>query len=250
MIRVVINGSKGAMGKILCEMVNDSDEFSLVAGVDRSIDGSENYTGYADLGRVNEDFDVLIDFSHYTQMPVLFNFLSQKKVPAVIATTGLSEKDEEELRKISNSMPVFRSRNFSVGINLLASILRQSSDILKSFDVEIIEKHHNKKVDSPSGTAFLLAEAVNQDDSYSYVHGRYGRDQKRNKTDIGIHSVRGGTIVGEHTVILAGEDEVIELTHSAGSKKVFAKGALLGAKYIFGKENGFYRMDDLFTTGR
>jgi len=202
------------------------------------------------LESVDVDFDVIIDFSHFSFTGNLVDYALSKRKPLVIATTGLSDEQENMIKDASKIIPIFRAKNFSLGINLIAHLIQEAQALLTDFDIEIIEKHHNKKVDAPSGTAFLLADSLNESNEYAYQHGRYGKTSKRDKKEIGIHSLRGGTIVGEHSVIFAGTDEVIEFKHEAHSKKVFAKGSLKAAEYLINQKNGLFNMNDLIKGGK
>ena len=197
---------------------------------------------------VKEEADVIIDFSHYSAFDDITNFAKERRLPIVMATTGLSKENEEYLRTLSKEIAIFRSANMSLGINVILDLVRRATKTLaESFDIEIIEKHHNKKVDAPSGTALMLADAVDQslEESSHRVFGRHGKNEKREKKDVGIHAIRGGTIVGEHTVLYAGMDELIEIKHTALSKNIFAVGAIKAAGFIAGKNSGYYNMEKL-----
>lgn len=192
--------------------------------------------------------DVVIDFSYHEAVPELIEFCVKSKTPVVVATTALSDAEEEIVRKASEVIPVFRSANMSLGINVLSKMIKAATPVLEdTFNVEIIEKHHNKKLDSPSGTALLLADSINEviSQKKDYIYGRHGKKDECKITDLGIHAVRGGTIPGEHTVIFAGPDEVIEVKHTAYSKEVFARGAIKAAQYIASKTKGLYSMEDI-----
>ena len=249
MLRIGISGCNGAMGRMLNETMSDMNDLSIVLGIDRNINLYNNtYPVYENPSSIDVDCDVIIDFSNPNNLNDLLNFCVDKKVGIVIATTGLSQEQEERIKECSKYIPIFKSSNTSIGINVLIDLVKKASKVLSdNFDIEIIEKHHNKKVDAPSGTAYMLANAINEelDNSMEYNYGREGTDAKRNKKEIGIHAVRGGTIPGEHTVMFAGMDEIIEIKHTALSKKVFAQGAVRAAKYIANKEPRLYCMDDL-----
>lgn len=246
MVDVIICGINGAMGKNLLEIIEDSSVFNIVAGIDH-VDGDFDFPVFTNPMDCNVKADVLIDFSHYLMIPKLIEFIESVKIPSVICTTGLSPEVEADLVKLSKSVPIFKSGNMSLGINVMIKLAKEATKALADFDIELIEKHHNKKIDSPSGTAKMIADAIKETalDEKEYVYGRYGLDAKRNPEDLTIHSVRGGTIVGEHEVLFAGIDELIEIKHSATSKKVFAKGALTAAKFLASKEAGFYDMNDM-----
>jgi len=237
MIDIILCGSTGAMGKILKEIIENSSTFNLSGEIDENNPISYDLTG-----------DVIIDFSHFSMIPDLLEFIESKKIPAVICTTGIDHTTENRIFEISKSVPIFRSQNMSIGINLLISIAKKAAEALSdSFDIEIVEAHHKKKIDSPSGTADMIAKELNSslNNKMEFVHGRSGNDTKRGHNEIGIHSIRGGTIVGEHTVIFSGEDEIIRIEHTATSKKIFATGALKAAEHIANKENGLYTMNDI-----
>lgn len=249
MLNVILHGCNGKMGKTLQKIISEEPDMSIMAGIDSSI--SENpvpFKFYMSPLDCETKADVVIDFSYYDAIEDLLSYCLKAKVPVVIATTALGEKELELIEKASEEIPIFHSANMSLGINVLSKMLKISIPILEdAFNVEIIEKHHNKKVDSPSGTALLLANAVNGavSEKKDFVFGRHSKNDECKITDLGIHSIRGGTIPGEHTVIFAGPDEVIELTHTVFSKEVFARGALKAAKFIVSKGNGLYSMEDM-----
>ncbi len=244
-MKILINGSTGAMGKTLIEMIDVSDELELAAGVSNEITGDESYPAFSNFEQINVDYDVIIDFSHYTVTDALIAYAIKMNKPVVLATTGLSAEQEANVVIASKSVPIFRAKNFSLGVNLIAHLIKSAQEVLKDYDIEIIEKHHNRKTDAPSGTAFFLADALNENQDYTYKYGREGNQAKREKNEIGIHAVRGGTIVGEHSVIFAGTDEIIEVNHAAHSKKVFANGAIKAAEFIGKQKNGLYNMNDI-----
>ncbi|MCT4593487.1 MAG: 4-hydroxy-tetrahydrodipicolinate reductase [Anaeromicrobium sp.] len=248
MIKVIVHGSCGKMGQVLVNMLESNPNTQVVAGIDKFfIDHKYDFPVFEKASDCNVDGQVVIDFSHYSLVSPLLDFCKKSKLPLVLCTTGLSEELEKEMVEASKEVAIFKSGNMSLGINLLIDLVKKATAVLNDFDVEIIEKHHNKKVDSPSGTAFMIANAIK--DSYKnekeFIYGRHGNHTKREKKEIGIHAIRGGTIVGEHTAIYAGEDEVIEIKHSASSKRVFAQGSIKAALYIADKEPGLYNMDDL-----
>lgn len=249
MIRVILNGCNGKMGRVLTKLINEEKDMEVVAGIDRESDRFENaFPVYSNILSCLEKGDVLIDFSHPSSMRDTLSFCVETKTPIVTATTGLSGEEMTLFVEASKSIPVFQSSNMSVGVNVIIDLAAQAANALgNTFDIEIIEKHHNKKVDSPSGTAFMIANALNEtfEQKKEYVYGRHGNEDKRTENHIGIHAVRGGTIVGEHTVIFAGPDEIIEIKHTALSKDIFALGAIRAAKFIAGRKNGYYNMKDL-----
>lgn len=244
MIKVLLSGCNGAMGDVLQEIINNEGQMQVVAGFDRMKNEKANFPVYINPKDCTEKVDVIIDFSHYSAFESILDYALTNKIPLVMATTGLTEENEASLIAASKTIPVFRTANMSVGVNVLLGIVAEAARQLEGFDIEIIEKHHNKKVDSPSGTALMLANEINGalDNSLEFTYGREGKSTKRQSNELGIHAIRGGTIAGDHTVIYAGEDEVIEIKHSASSKKVFAKGAVRAAKYIADKKIGLYNM--------
>lgn len=249
MIRIGLSGCLGTMGQIISELIEQQDGVELVFGIDkRAGEIDVLYPVFSLPKEVNLSCDVIIDFSNAGNVDDLIDYCISNQVAAVIATTGLSEKQEEKIKEAARIIPIFRSANTSLGINVLLDLVKKATSILSdNFDIEIIEKHHNKKVDAPSGTAKMIANAINKelDDSMEFNYGRSGNDAKRKEKEIGIHAIRGGTIPGEHTVIFAGLDEIVEIKHTALSKKVFAQGSIKAAQYILNKENGLYDMNNL-----
>lgn len=245
MLNILITGVSGAMGQKLQTIIGESADAQIVAGFDHIENDSLPFPVYTDLSKCTEKIDAIIDFSHFKAFPVIFNFAVEQKILIVIATTGLSEADQQAINDGASVIPIFKTANMSIGINLLAKTLKEMAATLEAgFDIEIIEKHHNKKLDSPSGTALLLADAVNAglEDKKEYTYGRYGRDAKRQPNELGIHAIRGGTIPGEHSVIFAGNDEIIEIKHTAMSKNVFAEGAVKAAHFLVNQKPGIYDM--------
>lgn len=249
MIRVILHGCNGKMGQMVTELCSQEEEIKIVAGVDAFQHGSGEYQVYRDIYQCNIAADVVIDFSTATAIDGLLNYCVEKKMPCVLCTTGLSDEQLDKIREASKETAVLRSANMTLGINLLMKVLREAVAALApaGFDVEIVEKHHNQKVDAPSGTAIAMADAMNEEmgDIYEYVYDRSWVRQKRDKKELGISAVRGGTIVGDHDVIFAGADEVITFSHRAYSKAVFAKGAIQAAKFLTGKPAGLYSMSDV-----
>lgn len=245
MVDIIVHGACGKMGHVLEDIISRREDCKIVAGVDL------NGAAYADFPVVstyeNLHGDVMIDFSHPDALNELLAFCCREHMPVVVATTGYSSEQIEQIKQASKQIPIFFSFNMSIGINLLASLVRRAVSVLgDDFDIEIIEKHHNQKIDAPSGTAILLADAINQQagEKYEYVYDRCHVKKKREKKELGIHSVRGGNIVGEHEVIFAGRDEIISLSHSARSKEVFAVGAVNAAIFLSRQSVGMYDMDD------
>ena len=249
MIKAILCGCSGKMGGYVAACAEKDTEIEIVAGVDK-VNNGQKFPVFPEFSKINTDADLIIDFSHPAVLDSLLEFAVSKNLPVVIATTGYSDSQIEKIKKTSEIIPVFFTFNMSVGVNLICSLAKKAATILgDDFDVEIIEKHHNLKIDAPSGTAIMLANAVNQvfDDQKYYEYDRHSKRQKRTKNEIGIHSVRGGTIVGEHDVIFAGHDEVITISHSAQSKEVFAAGAVKAAKFMFGKTAGLYDMNNIMS---
>lgn len=250
MVKVAINGYLGAMGQVIAEEIKKDEEMSLVAGIDTEYieNDKNNITVYDNIFDLKEDIDLIIDFSHPSSLDPMLKYAVDNNISLVIGTTGLEENDIEKMNNASNKIAIFYSANMSLGVNLLLSLVKKSARVLgDNFDIEIIEKHHNKKIDAPSGTAYMIADSINEtfNKSKNYVFNRQDKTERRSKDEIGIHSIRGGTIVGEHTTIFAGPDEVIEISHNASSKRVFAQGALKAGKFVSQKNNGFYNMDHL-----
>lgn len=245
-MKVIINGYSGTMGQVLTKCVADDEELELVAGISpkhHDVDGFNTYSSFAD---VKEDSDVVIDFSNPLALDGILEYCLKTKTPVVLATTGYNDEEMIKIHEAAKQIPVFLSFNMSLGVNILLKLVKEAAKNLANFDIEIIEKHHNKKVDSPSGTAVMIANAVKEIREQSeFIYGRHGRTGKRQQNEVGIHAVRGGTIVGEHSAIFAGNDEILEINHSARSKNVFAEGAIAAAKYLVNQKPGFYNMDDM-----
>jgi len=248
MIRLILHGCNGKMGQVVSSAAAIDDKIRIVAGVDPYPSSAENpFPVYETLPQVKEEADVVLDFSIPSALPALLEYVNKTSLPLVIATTGYSEQDLKAIEEQSRKTAIFRAANMSVGINLMYDLIRRAATVLNdNFDIEIIEKHHNQKMDAPSGTAYALADAINKVflGSKHYKFGRHSKVDKRSKNEIGIHAVRGGTIAGEHTVMFAGPDEILEITHTALSRKIFALGALNAVKYMAGKEKGLYDMSD------
>ncbi len=248
MLKIIINGCNGRMGQVLTKMISQQEKMIVVAGIDTKPVQLDDYPVFGTPQECNIEADVYIDFSHFSAVPNLLQHCMDTNTPVVVATTGLGEEAFDMLDKASKHIPVFRSANMSLGINALAKAITAIMPVLeKDFNVEIIEKHHTKKLDSPSGTAILLADKVNDacQVKKNYIYGRHSKHDEFKMTDLGIHAVRGGTIPGEHTVIFAGPDEVIELNHLALSRDIFANGAVAAAEFIVKQQPGLYSMDDL-----
>lgn len=248
MLGVLISGANGKMGKAVAGIISERDDAAVVAGVDKYGDSEAGFPVFSAFSDVVVKCDVIIDFSSPDALDDLLEFSVNGGIPVVLCTTGYNEEDMKKIETASHSVPVFFSYNMSMGVSLLTELAAKAAAALgDDFDIEIVEKHHNRKVDAPSGTALKLADAINEarGDKLSYEYDRHSRREKRPHNEIGISSVRGGTIVGEHEIIFAGNDEVITLTHTAYSRKIFAVGALRAAKYITTMPAGLYSMKDM-----
>lgn len=248
MTRIIMVGYNGRMGRVIGDIVKNDPEVEIVAGVDL-FEGPADFARYTSIGDVKEAADVIIDFSSPKTLKGLLDFAIAKSMPIVLCTTGFSEEELADIKAASEKVAILRSANMSLGINTVAKLIQEAAKILanEGYDIEIVERHHNQKKDAPSGTALLLADAINtqMDGKYEYVYDRSARRETRPTNEIGISAVRGGTIVGDHEVIFAGLDEVIEIKHSAYSRSVFAKGAVNAAKFLAGKPAGMYNMGNV-----
>ena len=245
MTDVLICGANGKMGRVVADIVSHTEGCEVVAGIDKAPELPSHFPVFTAFDDVKYNIDVIIDFSHPSLLDSLLNFAVKNKIPAVIATTGYTDDDRKKIENAAKQIPIFFTYNMSLGINLLVELAKTAATILgNGFDIEIIEKHHNQKLDAPSGTAYMLADALNSvfNDKMEYEFDRHLKREKRPKNQIGIHAVRGGTIVGEHDIIFAGRDEVITLSHSAASKEVFAAGAVKAALFLKDKAPGIYDM--------
>ena len=253
MTKVIMHGCNGKMGQMITGLIAADDEIEIVAGVDAFETGNNTYPVFKSIGLCDIGADVVIDFSNAQAIDGLLDYCMEKKLPCVLCTTGLSEAQLQKVEEAGEKTAVLKSANMSLGINLLLKLLKDAAGILApaGFDIESVEKHHNKKVDAPSGTALALADSINEelDNAYEYIYDRSGRREKRPVKEIGLSAVRGGTIVGEHDVIFAGADEVITFSHTAYSKAVFGKGAIQAAKFLAGKPAGKYDMSDVVDIG-
>ncbi len=250
MTRIIMNGCNGKMGQVITRLVNEDNECEIAAGFDINDTIENPYPVFSKPDDFSGEADVVIDFSHPSSLTTILSFCKKRKMPIIICTTGLSDEQKKEFEAASKEIPVFFSANMSLGINLLIALAKKAAKLLEgNFDIEIVERHHNQKIDAPSGTALAIADAIDETLSYpaEYVYDRHSVRRKRKKTEIGLHAVRGGTIVGDHDIIFAGNDEVIELKHSAASKEVFAVGAIKAAKFITDKPAGMYNMSDILS---
>ena len=251
MVNVAIVGCNGKMGYFVAEAVKNNPETQTLFGVDAYGENKHDFTVYPSFDGVKEKPDVIIDFSNPAALDGMLDFAVKNGVPCVICTTGYSPEQVTRIRKAAESVAVFYSGNMSLGINLLIELSKQAAKVLgNEFDIEIVEKHHNLKVDAPSGTALMIADGISGtlENEPQYVYDRHSDRRKRSKNEIGIHSVRGGTIVGEHEVIFAGHDEVVTITHQAQSKEVFAVGAVNAAVYLSSQGAGMYNMGNLLSS--
>ncbi|NLJ15628.1 MAG: 4-hydroxy-tetrahydrodipicolinate reductase [Clostridiales bacterium] len=248
MIKIAVTGACGKMGRVISEIVKGRDDCKVIAGIDIAGEAYDDFPVYKKLFDMDEKPDVIIDYSHNSALVDLLTYGKNYNIPLVIATTGFSDEQIAEIHKASHLIPIFFTFNMSLGINLLAELAKKAASVLgNQFDIEIVEKHHNQKKDAPSGTAIMLAEAINEefDGNKRYVYDRHNSHKPREKDEIGMHAIRGGTIVGEHDVIFAGRDEVITLSHTAQSREVFASGSVNAAVFIQNKAKGLYAMSDL-----
>ncbi|WP_297129078.1 4-hydroxy-tetrahydrodipicolinate reductase [uncultured Eubacterium sp.] len=248
MTRIILSGCCGKMGGVIQNIVANRDDATIVAGVDKFNNNMTDFPVYESILDVKEEADVVIDFSNPSLLENLLEYGKNTKTALVIATTGYDDCQKKKIADASKECPVFFTYNYSLGINLLATLAKKAAALLgDEFDIEIVEQHHNQKIDAPSGTALMLADAINEelDNRMKYEYDRHSKREKRTKNEIGIHSIRGGTIVGEHEIIFAGRDEIITLSHSARSKEVFAVGAVNAAVFMAGKEAGMYDMAEL-----
>lgn len=247
MVKIILSGCSGKMGHVITKCVESKENCEIVAGVDINKCDAP-YPIFTSFSDVDVDADVVIDFSHPSVLSSLLEYCKNNKIPAVVATTGLSDEQKKEIEETSKEVPMFFSANMSIGVNLISELAAKAARVLEgSFDIEIVEAHHNQKIDAPSGTALMLADSISDalTKKPTYEFDRHSKRAKRDPNEIGIHSVRGGTIVGEHEIIFAGLDEVIKISHSARSKDLFAVGAVNAAVFLKGKPAGMYSMKQL-----
>lgn len=246
---IILSGCCGKMGKAITACVESRDDCCIVAGID-ILKGDENYPVFTSFNDIPDDIkaDFIIDFSHPSLLNDLLNFAANRKLPTVIATTGLSDNQLEIINNTSKYIPIFFSANMSIGVSLVSELAKKAAKVIgDTFDIEIVEMHHNQKIDAPSGTALMLADSISEalEEKPFYEFDRHSKRAKRTKNEIGIHAVRGGTIVGEHEIIFAGPDEVIKISHSAYSKQLFSNGSVNAGMFLLNKEAGLYNMKDL-----
>ena len=249
MVKMIMHGCNGRMGQVISSICQEDSDIQIVAGID-PYDGIENsYPVFQRIEDCKVEADVVVDFAAASAVDSLLKYCVQHQLPVVLCTTGLSEEQNRKVEEAGRKTAVLKSANMSLGVNVLMELLQKAARILApaGFDMEIVEKHHNQKVDAPSGTALALADSINEalENAYQYKYDRTQERKKREKNEIGIQAVRGGSIVGEHEVIFAGLDEVIEIRHTAYSKGIFGKGAVEAAKFLAGKPAGLYNMADV-----
>ena len=249
MLNIILNGSNGRMGQVLTKLISERDDMRVAAGVSKSGVQLSDFPVYKTPDDIKESADVVIDFSNFSAVPAIVDWCAAHKTPIVVATTALNDECSEKIAEASKLIPVFKSANMSLGINALAKALKAVTPALEAdFNVEIIEKHHKGKLDSPSGTAIMLADVVNgaSSNEKNYIYGRHSKHDEFSMDNIGIHAVSGGTIPGTHTVLYCGPDETIELTHTAFSRDIFGNGAIKAAEFIAdNRAPGMYSMDDI-----
>ena len=246
-MKILINGINGKMGQEVANVLDNDKDIVLVGGVDKESTGIYTYPVYTNVSQIEEKPDVIIDFSVPVATLNILSYAKENNIPVVIATTGFTNEQLNTINEYSKHIPIFKSANMSYDINLMAKIVASLSKSLPNTDIEIIETHHNRKIDSPSGTALFLADSINEanNNKMTYEFDRHNKLEKRNKLEVGFSSIRGGNIVGEHTVQFFGEHETLEVTHRCYSRTVFANGAVMAAKYIINKDNGMYNMNHL-----
>ena len=248
MVNIFLNGCCGRMGHTIAKMCQHNDEYRVVAGCDVTTCDDFSFPVYNNPQDCAEDFDVIIDFSNAKAVPTILNYALSKNKPFICCTTALSDDTVADLLKASETIPVFKSANMSVGINLMLELVKKCTKTLyPEYDIEIVEAHHNRKLDAPSGTAMMIANAISQEipEEVDYVYDRQSRNEARKNTEIGISSIRGGNIVGDHSAMFINDEEIITVSHRAMTRDVFAKGALTAAGFMCGKKAGYYNMSDV-----
>ena len=249
MVKIIMHGCNGHMGQVISGIVEKDPDAEIVAGIDIADQGKNSYPVFTDIDACQVEADAIIDFSSAKATDKLLEYSAARQIPVVVCSTGLSQEQLAKVEETSRKVAVLKSANMSLGINTLLKLVQDAAKVLAAagFDMEIVEKHHRLKLDAPSGTALALADSINEamDNQYHYVYDRSQKREKRDDKEIGISAVRGGTIVGEHEIIFAGQDEVIEFKHTAYSKAIFGKGAVEAAKFLAGKPAGRYDMSDV-----
>ncbi len=250
MIKVLLCGCNGYMGKVITSCVDARDRFEISAGIDLKEEMNSTYPVFSNANDFHGDIDVIIDFSHPSALSSTLQFALNNNKPIIVATTGFSKEQIDEIHNASQKIPVFFTANMSIGVNLMTELVKKATALLcEDFDIEVIEAHHNQKIDAPSGTANMLISSIQEacNEPKTLEFDRHSKRKKRDKCEIGVHSIRGGTIVGEHTVMYSGRDEIFTISHSARSKEVFAVGALNAAEFMVGKPAGLYSMKDVIS---
>lgn len=251
MTKILLSGCSGKMGRTIAALVNEDENACIVGGIDLVDDNTLPFPVFSSPDKVDVKADVIIDFSHPSCLVPVMDYAAESKTPVVICTTGLTPEQKAYMASKGCETAVFFSANMSLGVNVIIDLAKKATNILEdNFDIEIVEAHHNRKLDAPSGTALYIADAINEacKEKKEYVYDRHSVRKKREKREIGIHAIRGGTIVGEHTVIFAGNDEIVEIKHTALSRDVFAEGAIAAAKFMADKKTGMYDMNDLISS--
>ena len=246
-MKVLINGCNGKMGQVLAKEITRTPDVEILCGFDRIDTGDNPFPVFTNIEDINLIPDVIIDFSVPVSTFNILEFAKRKNIPIVIATTGFTDSELQKIKEYSEYIPVFRSANMSYEINLISKLVAEIATKLPDTDIEIIETHHNRKIDSPSGTALILADSINEalDNKMDYEYNRHSKREKRSKKEIGIHSIRGGNECGKHTVIFFGENESLEITHNVNSRAVFASGAIKAAFFLVHKNPGLYNMNNM-----
>ena len=248
MVKIFLNGCCGRMGKAIANLCYNNPDYKIVAGGDIIENNTYDFPVYTSLNECTEEFDVIIDFSNAKAVPTILEFALNRKKPFICCTTALSDETVASILKASETIPVFKSANMSLGINMMVELCKQATRILyPEFDIEIVEAHHNRKLDAPSGTAMMIANAISQEipEEVDYIYDRQSRNEARKKNEIGISSIRGGNIVGDHDAMFISDEEILTVSHRAMTRDVFAKGALTAAKFMCGKDAGYYTMSDV-----
>jgi len=248
MIKLILSGANGAMGQVISRCVQERSDCTVVAGIDVNTETKSGYHVFSNAADCAVEAQVVIDFSHPAALDAILDFAIARKLPVVVATTGHSEEQIARIRGAAKEIPVFFTANMSLGVNLMRELAKIAARVLGAeFDIEIIEKHHNRKIDAPSGTALMLADAISEElaQKPQYVYDRHSQRKQRSKNEIGLHSLRGGTLAGEHDIVFAGRDELLTITHTASSKEIFAVGAINAALFLHDKAPGLYDMSSL-----
>ena len=247
MIKVLVNGCSGKMGQEVAESIRKTENMEVCCGVDRIGRGDNLFPVYTNVNDIDRKPDIIIDFSVPQATFEILEYARVNKIPIVIATTGFSEEELKKIKEYSKEIPIFQSYNMSYSINVMRKVVSELAKLFRDTDIEIVDVHHRIKIDSPSGTALMLANSINEalDNKMTYEYNRHSKREKRSDKEIGIHSIRGGTETGKHTVMFLGENESFELTHNVTSRSIFADGSVKAAKFLINQEPGFYNMDDI-----